>query len=129
MPPKRRPSTALPARGMKKTEPATRATSARLILGPLAIDRHRHEVKVDGQVVRVTPREFQLLWTLAQRPGKVYRREELLNLVWGTETFVAPRTVDVHMGKLRQKLRTSDDQPDFAETIWGVGYRLRIGTQ
>lgn len=113
---------------MKQAQPASRATSVPLILGQLAIDRHRHEVKVRNQVVHLTPREFELLWTLAQRPGKVYRREELLNLVWGTETFVAVRTVDVHMAKLRHKLRRGDDQPDIAETIWGVGYRLRIGS-
>lgn len=97
--------------------------------GPLALDRQRHEVTLSNQVIHLTPREFELLWTLAQRPRKVHRREELLALVWGAETFVTVRTVDVHMAKLRHKLRTKDDQPDIAETIWGVGYRLRTGLQ
>jgi len=64
---------------------------------------------------------------LAQRPGRVYSREELLKLVWGEEIFVAARTVDVHMAKLRHKLRDKAGGSDVAETVWGVGYRLRIG--
>lgn len=128
MRPKRRPIS-LPARRRQQSQPAKRATVALVFLGQLAIDRHRHEVTVGDRVVHLTPREFQLLWTLTQRPGKVYRREELLTLVWGTETFVAVRTVDVHMAKLRRKLRTREDHPDIVETIWGVGYRLQIGPQ
>jgi DNA-binding response OmpR family regulator len=58
----------------------------------------------------------------------VYRREELLKSVWGEEIFVAIRTVDVHMAKLRHKLRGKAGRPDIAETIWGVGYRLRVGS-
>lgn len=128
MRPKQNPNS-LPACGIQQSQPAKRATVALVSFGQLAIDRHRHEVTVDNQVVHLTPREFQLLWTLTQRPGKVYRREELLTLVWGTETFVAVRTVDVHIAKLRHKLRTRDNHPDIVETIWGVGYRLQIEPQ
>lgn len=59
------------------------------------------------------------------RPGEVHRREELLQRVWGGDIHVTPRTVDVHMSKLRQKLGISDKGVSLAETVWGVGYRLR----
>jgi DNA-binding response OmpR family regulator len=98
-----------------------------LVIGMLTIDRLRHEVKVGRQPIHLTPREFELLWTLASHPGRVFHREELLNEVWGEGIYVAPRTVDVHMAKLRQKLRSAETQSDLVETIWGVGYRLRIG--
>jgi DNA-binding response OmpR family regulator len=84
-------------------------------------------VKLLNQPIHLTPREFDLLWALASHPGKVFGREELLSQVWGKEIFVARRTVDVHMAKLRHKLRSTETQPDIVETIWGVGYRLRIG--
>lgn len=83
---------------------------------------------MDSQTIHLTPREFDLLWVLASQPGQVYRREDLLSQVWGKGIFVALRTVDVHMAKLRQKLRSTETQPDLVETIWGVGYRLRGGS-
>jgi DNA-binding response OmpR family regulator len=98
----------------------------RLAVGPLIIDRHRHEVRLYDHSFHLTPTECSLLCVLASRPGKVYRREELLKLVWGTGIFVEARTVDAHMAKLRQKLRVKGDDSAIAETVWGVGYRLRI---
>ena len=77
------------------------------------------------QTIRLTPTEFALFWILAAHPGEVYRREELLRQVWGEDVHVTPRTVDVHMSKLRQKLRLSDDGLSLAETVWGIGYRLK----
>ena len=128
MPPKRTPP-GFPTQGRpNRRQPATQEGAGRMTVGPLLIDRPHREVTVHNRPVHLTPREFDLLWVLASHPGRVYRREELLHLVWGTETFVAVRTVDVHMAKLRHKLRTDDEQPDIAETIWGVGYRLRPGS-
>lgn len=122
MRPKQRPSGSPGSRERQ----SSRATLPPLILGHLAIDQRRQQVRVGGQAVHLTPREFNLLWMLAQEPDKVYRRDELLALVWGTETFVTARTVDVHMAKLRKKLRIGNIKSEIAETIWGVGYRLRI---
>ena len=113
---------------MQRSQSAGQQTAAQLSVGHLTIDRLRHEVKVHNRPIHLTPREFDLLWILALHPGKVYGREELLSQVWGKEITVALRTVDVYMGKIRQKLRSTDDQPDIAETIWGVGYRLRVGS-
>ena len=101
--------------------------AVRLVIGTLAIDRLRHEVKVSNQPIHLTPREFELLWALASHRGRVFNREELLTMVWGKGIYVMPRTVDVHMAKLRQKLRAMETQCDLVETIWSVGYRLWIG--
>lgn len=128
MPPKRTPSR-VPTRGpTNRSQFPGQEGAVRLTVGPLMIDRLRREVRVQHRPVHLTPREFDLLWVLALHPGKIYRREELLSQVWGKETFVALRTVDVHMAKLRHKLRSGDAQPGIAETIWGVGYRLRTGS-
>lgn len=125
---KRDPSQLRTSRRRKGSESMGQDTAQRLTFGRLTIDRLRHEVTVLGHPIHLTPREFDLLWALGLHPGRVYRREELLTQVWGNGVFVSARTVDVHMAKLRHKLRTSDEPSDFVETIWGVGYRLRSGS-
>jgi DNA-binding response OmpR family regulator len=94
-------------------------------IGPLTIDKARHLVQLGSRSIHLTPRELALLCALAACPGRVYRREELLHQVWGEAINVEVRTVDAHMSKLRHKLRTSEDSLSLAETVWGIGYRLR----
>ncbi len=98
---------------------------SKIVVGPLVIDRLRRLVQVGGRSIHLTPKEFALLVALSTQPGKLYRREELLRRVWGEGVFVDVRTVDVHMSKLRHKLRKNKDEPILAETVWGIGYRLR----
>jgi len=93
--------------------------------GDLEIDRHRFEVRIKGRAVLLTPKEFELLATLVGSPGRVFGREELLDLVWGHDGFVEPRTVDVHVARLRGKFVAAKLQPPGIETVCGVGYRLR----
>ncbi len=97
----------------------------RLKAGELEIDRHRFEVTMKGRRVEVTPREFELLAALVGTPGRVFGRQELLDLVWGQEGFVEPRTVDVHMARLRAKFTAAKLPPPAIETVRGVGYRFR----
>jgi DNA-binding response OmpR family regulator len=89
------------------------------------IDRERFEVTVGGRRVDLTPKEFELLSTLVAAPGRVFRRDELLDTVWGHDGFVEPRTVDVHMARLRNKFLTAKVEPPGVETVRGVGYRFR----
>jgi DNA-binding response OmpR family regulator len=98
---------------------------ARLKAGDLEIDRHRFEVRMKGKAVEVTPKEFALLATLVDTPGRVFGRDELLDLVWGRDGFVEPRTVDVHLARLRAKFVAAKVTPPAIETVRGVGYRLR----
>lgn len=93
--------------------------------GELEIDRHRFEVTVKGQRVDLTPKEFELLATLVGTPGRVFGREELLDLVWGQDGFVEPRTVDVHVARLRAKFASAHLPLAGVETVRGVGYRFR----
>ena len=91
------------------------AKRSHLKAGRLEIDRERFEVTVGGRAVILTPKEFELLATLVAAPGRVFRRDELLDLVWGRDGFVEPRTVDVHMARLRAKfLDAKVDLPDAA---------------
>ena len=93
--------------------------------GDLEIDRQRFEVKMKGRLVELTRKEFDLLSALARAPGRVFGREELLDLVWGQDGFVEPRTVDVHVARLRAKFIAARAPEPGIETVRGVGYRFR----
>jgi two-component system alkaline phosphatase synthesis response regulator PhoP len=93
--------------------------------GELEIDRQRFEVKMKGRLVELTRKEFDLLATLIRTPGRVFGREELLDLVWGQDGFVEPRTVDVHVARLRAKFTAARTPMPAIETVRGVGYRFR----
>jgi len=104
-----------------------RAGKSHLRAGDLEIDRHRFEVKMCGRVVDLTRKEFDLLAALVATPGRVFGREELLDLVWGRDGFVEPRTVDVHLARLRAKFVAAGLPALAIETVRGVGYRFRDG--
>jgi len=111
------------ARRGKNVEAADR--KHHLKAGDLEIDRHRFEVTMKGQRVDLTPKEFELLAALVGTPGRVFGREELLGLVWGEDGFVEPRTVDVHVARLRAKFTAARLTIPGVETVRGVGYRFR----
>lgn len=96
-----------------------------LRFGSLTIDPSAREVSVDGDLVTLTPKEFDLLLVLARSPRQVFSRRELLQLVWDSAPeYQDPATVTVHVGRLRQKLETDPDHPRWIDTVWGVGYRF-----
>jgi two-component system phosphate regulon response regulator PhoB len=100
------------------------ATSGdRLQIGVLQIDLGAHQVKVDGDPVDLTPTEFKLLLTLAERRGRVQGRAHLLETVWEAAPDIQTRTVDMHVQRLRAKLGAAGD---MIETVRGFGYRLRV---
>jgi DNA-binding response OmpR family regulator len=94
-------------------------------VGELEIDRQRFEVRLQGRPVELTPKEFELLAILAGSPGRVFGREDLLDAVWGRDGFVEPRTVDVHVARLRAKFTGAKLPAPGIETVRGVGYRYR----
>jgi phosphate regulon transcriptional regulator PhoB len=110
---------AVARRGRREERPA------QLKAGDLEIDRHRFEVRVKGRAVELTPKEFELLAILVAAPGRVFGREELLDAVWGRDGFVEPRTVDVHVARLRGKFTAARLPVPGVETVRGVGYRFR----
>lgn len=103
------------------------ASSRRTVhrVGPLSLDADRYEVKVGGNPVELTPKEFQLLRYFMQHPSRVFAREELLNLVWGEGVALEEHNLDVHIHSLRRKIEADPANPQFIQTIRGVGYKLR----
>lgn len=92
--------------------------------GDLHLDRARHEVWVRGQLVPLTPREFELLECLCESAGRAVGRDELLQRVWCYNSGMSTRTLDVHVGRLRQKIEQDPREPTLIITIPGVGYKL-----
>lgn len=90
-------------------------------IGNVEIDPVKFEVTVDGQAASLAKKEFELLYMLASKPGRVFLRNEILNHVWGNEVIVGDRTIDVHIRKIRQKLGI-----DCITTVKGVGYKFDL---
>ena len=99
--------------------------SAHLVVGNLDIDMNAFTVKLDGQMVPCTPKETEILWTLASNPGMVFSREHLLQSIWGYDFLGDTRAVDSHIKRIRAKLCTEDNGWDI-KTVWGVGYRFEV---
>jgi DNA-binding response OmpR family regulator len=93
--------------------------------GELQIDPERRTCEVRGESVELTYVEFEILSALASSPGRVFSRETLLEHVWGDSTYRDPRTVDVHIRHLREKLEHDAKHPEYLFTVRGVGYRFR----
>ncbi|MDQ3399059.1 MAG: response regulator transcription factor, partial [Deinococcota bacterium] len=90
--------------------------------GDLTIDPHKRQVTLAHEPVELTALEFELLFTLAAHPGRVFSRNELLDRVWGSDFTGVDRVVDVHVFNLRQKLEVEPNRPPFLLTVRGVGY-------
>jgi phosphate regulon transcriptional regulator PhoB len=93
-----------------------------LKVGELVIDRERYTVSLKGQPVKLSATEFKLLLFLAERKGKVFSRDQLLDAVWRDEAFVEPRTVDVHVRRLRSQIEDDPAHPRYVKTMRGIGY-------
>jgi DNA-binding response OmpR family regulator len=92
--------------------------------GSLELDPIRHSVTRDGRSIELTRLEFALLRTLMSEPGRVFRRQELLDRIYTEDIAVVDRVIDVHIGKLRQKLESEPSRPELIRTVRGVGYRF-----
>jgi two-component system, OmpR family, response regulator len=93
--------------------------------GELEIDSERRTTQVRGEPAELTYVEFEILSALASTPGRVFTREMLLEHVWGDSTYRDPRTIDVHIRHLREKLENDAKHPEYLFTVRGVGYRFR----
>ena len=100
-------------------------SAGRITRGPITIDTERRIAEVDGRTVDLTVKEFDLVELLMRTPGKVYSRENLLDLVWGYDYQGDIRTVDVHIRRLREKLERNPAEPACIITKWGVGYYFK----
>jgi DNA-binding response OmpR family regulator len=96
-----------------------------LVAGDLRIDPARRTVELGGEPVQLTYVEFELLRAFASSPGRVFSREMLLRALWGDSAYREPRTIDVHVRHLREKLERDAAEPEYLLTVRGVGYRFR----
>ncbi|WP_293152214.1 MULTISPECIES: response regulator transcription factor [unclassified Microcoleus] len=113
---------------LKRKRIVTPAQQQSLTFGQLLIDPVRREVILDSQIVALTALEFDLLYCLASKPGRVWRRSELLQEVWDYEYVGADRVVDVHIGQIRRKIEPDTNQISMIQTVRGVGYKFEPKT-
>ena len=102
------------------------AANGHLVIGNLDIDMNAFIVRLGGQIVPCTPKETEILWTLASNPGTVFSRDQLLQTIWGYDFPGDTRAVDSHIKRLRAKLCDAGNAWDI-KTVWGVGYRFEQG--
>jgi DNA-binding response OmpR family regulator len=112
-------------RTVLRRAPAIGRTPERLEFGEIQIDAGSREVFRNGDALRLTAKEFDLLWFLAANPNHVFSREQLMARVWGYAAARDTGTLTVHVRRLREKIEPDPSRPRHLETVWGSGYRLR----
>src|SRR6185295_8069056 len=112
---------------MRRHEPTHQRSSVQR--GNLLIDPSAHAVSVAGRPIELSALEFRLLHHLASHPGLVFSRDQLLDRVWGNDRTVTPRSVDVYIRRVREKIESEPQEPAYLQTVHGVGYRFVAGTE
>ena len=92
----------------------------------LKIQKSSRQVFINGEEVNLPQKEFDLLLFLAENPNRVYKREDLFEKIWGLDSLGDSATVTVHIGRIREKIESSSSNPQYIETVWGAGYKLRV---
>ncbi|MBA2741837.1 MAG: response regulator transcription factor [Actinobacteria bacterium] len=100
------------------------ATDERIVFGDVVLDRATRDASKRGVEIRLTAKEFDLLWFLASHPRRVFSRDQLMASVWGYRAALDTGTVTVHIRRIREKIEDEPSNPTHLETLWGVGYRL-----
>jgi two-component system phosphate regulon response regulator PhoB len=106
---------------LRRVEPAEEAERS-LEIGKLHIDPAAYRVTRGGKALMLSTLEFRLLYYLATRPNRVFSRDQLLDAVWGNDRFVTPRSVDVYIMRLREKIEENPQRPAYVKTVRGAGY-------
>lgn len=107
---------------------ADKSTNTIIKVGDLTIDKEHYSVTIEGRQVQLGVTEFKLLLYLAKRPKRIFNRNFLLDAIWGNDVYVEPRTVDVHIRRLRMKIEKDPHNPHYIKTMRGVGYFLNTET-
>jgi phosphate regulon transcriptional regulator PhoB len=114
---------------LRRTTQADPFHRSKLYRGAVKIDPVAHAVLVEGRPVELSALEFRLLHYLAAHPGMVFSRDQLLDRVWGNDRSVTPRSVDVYIRRIREKIEPSPDEPTYVQTVHGVGYRFAMAEE
>lgn len=116
------------ASGAAKDAESSAAPAARLMqpvtIGGLVVDPRRCEVTVDGKTVTLTPKEFQIVALLADRPGEVFTNEEIVETIWGSEYAGEAISIPVYIRRIRLKIEKNPSRPEYLQTVWRFGYKL-----
>lgn len=110
---------------LRRSETKETNTEKELVFPNLTINLTNYELKINGTITEVPPKELELLYFLASNPNRVFTREQLLEQVWGFDYFGDSRTVDVHIKRLREKLEGVEGNWSL-KTVWGVGYKFEV---
>lgn len=97
----------------------------KLIGGPFIIDLYSQKLLKNNKEIDVTPKEYMLMKLFIENPNKAFTRDELLNLIWGYNFFGDPKIIDVNIRRLRSKIEDDSSNPQYIETVWGIGYRWK----
>jgi DNA-binding response OmpR family regulator len=108
---------------LRRSAPSPPAATT-LAFGDIELERETREARKSGAPIRLTVKEFDLLWFLASHPRRVFSRDQLMASVWGYTAALDTGTVTVHVRRLREKIEDDPSQPRYLETVWGIGYRL-----
>ena len=106
---------------LRRVQPPGEVTKL-LEIGPLRIDPVSYRVQREGKTLPLSTLEFRLLYYLSSRPNRVFSRDQLLDAVWGSDRFVTPRSVDVYVRRLREKVEQNPEKPEYLKTVRGAGY-------
>ena len=109
---------------LRRAETDASPEATEVTLGPFRVDQAARRVYQNGKEVELTSTEFKLLEFFLMHPGHAFSRDQLLRQVWGEQHFVTPRTVDVHVRRLREQIEARPDEPVFLATVRGFGYRF-----
>jgi DNA-binding response OmpR family regulator len=110
---------------LRRSSPVEKTHANELTIGPITLDLNARNAYVNGSVVELTAKEFDVIEFLMKNPNRVYSRENLLDTIWAYEYRSDIRTVDVHIRRLREKLEENPAEPKYIMTKWGVGYYFR----
>lgn len=111
---------------LRRMQPAADKQQKTVTHGNLWVSLDDYLARVGDTLLQLTKKEFEILWTLAEHPGKVFSRDNLLESLWGYDYFGDTRTVDTHIKRLRAKVEAAGPEGFSIKTIWGVGYRLEL---
>lgn len=111
---------------LRRFRPNQEQRDNRLVFPGLLIDIEARTIKIFDNFVELTPKEFEILLLMAQHPGKVFTREQLLDRVWGFDYVGDARAVDSHIKRIRQKFEKIPNAPDYLHTVWGIGYKFEV---
>lgn len=110
---------------LRRTDSKEQKSDKEIVFPRLEINLSNYELKIDGKITEIPPKELELLYFLASNPNRVFTREQLLEEVWGFDYFGDSRTVDVHIKRLREKLENVEANWQL-KTVWGVGYKFEV---